>query len=187
MSKKDDDTTPLEKLIGAAIVLVIVFFVILAWTSYQGYEKGFLRITLSLVSWILVIIVANALAPQLAQFIISETRIDEMIMQSINEKVTITNTLFEHSYPYTSTKKIQDAKVILDLMPIGQPMRCAQLSYYTRFKFSCQKVTAMLKMLINAGFVKREEMPTGRNMTAYREKDEVIKVPTFEVYFIRLK
>lgn len=27
MSKKDDDTTPLEKLIGAAIVLVIVFFV----------------------------------------------------------------------------------------------------------------------------------------------------------------
>lgn len=68
--------------------LVIVFLAILAGNIYQGYNKGFLRIALSLVSWIVVVIVANALAPQLAQIIISETTIDETIIKTLHQTVT---------------------------------------------------------------------------------------------------
>lgn len=70
--------------------LVIVFLAILAGNIYQGYKKGFLRVALSLVSWVLVVIGANAFAPQLTEIIISETSIDETIVQVINHAVTET-------------------------------------------------------------------------------------------------
>uniref|UniRef100_UPI004056F225 CvpA family protein n=1 Tax=Agathobacter sp. TaxID=2021311 RepID=UPI004056F225 len=68
--------------------LVIVFFAVLAGNIYQGYKKGFLRVALSLVSWIAVVIAANAFAPQLTEMVVAQTSIDETIIQAINEKVT---------------------------------------------------------------------------------------------------
>lgn len=81
--------------------LVIVFFAILAGNVYQGYKKGFLRVTLSLVSWILVVVAANAFAPQLTEMLISETSIDEMIVQVINETLTeaVENVNIEEQLP----------------------------------------------------------------------------------------
>ena len=70
--------------------LVIVFLAILAGNIYQGYKKGFLRVALSLVSWIVVVIAANALAPQLTEIMIAKTSIDETIVQVINNAVTET-------------------------------------------------------------------------------------------------
>ena len=85
--------------------LVLLFLVILAGNIYQGYKKGFLRVTLSLVSWILVIIVANAFAPQLTEFIISETSIDETIIQSIHETVTKTIENIEIEQPISNIEQ----------------------------------------------------------------------------------
>lgn len=70
--------------------LVLIVFIVFFINIYQGYRKGFLRTVLSLVSWIFIIVVANMFAPQLTEMLISETSIDETIIQFINEKLTET-------------------------------------------------------------------------------------------------
>lgn len=85
--------------------LVMIFLAILAGNIYQGYKKGFLRVALSLVSWVLVIIVANAFAPQLTEFIISETSIDETIIQSIQEIVIETIENIELEQPISNIEQ----------------------------------------------------------------------------------
>ena len=67
--------------------LVVIIFIIFFINLYQGYKKGFLRTALSLVSWIFIIVIANMFAPQLAQMLISQTSIDETIIQFINERL----------------------------------------------------------------------------------------------------
>lgn len=70
--------------------LVLIVFIVFFINIYQGYRKGFLRTVLSLVSWIFIIVVANMFAPQLTEMLISETSIDETIIQFINKKLTET-------------------------------------------------------------------------------------------------
>lgn len=85
--------------------LVIVFFAILAGSIYQGYKKGFLRMALSLVSWIFVFVVANAFAPKVTELLISQTTMDETIIQTIQQTIqqavtkTVENINIEQQLP----------------------------------------------------------------------------------------
>lgn len=93
--------------------LVIAFFAILAGNIYQGYKKGFLRIALSLVSWIVVVVAANAFAPQMTELLISQTTIDETIMQTIQQAVTETveNINIEQQLPPELNKLLLDRNI----------------------------------------------------------------------------
>lgn len=119
-----------------------------------------------------------------------------------NEEVAIANQVLEFAYPYQFIRKIQEAKEILNLMPIGQPMKCMDIAILTEVGnyagITCQKTASLLKTLVAAGLVERKEENAGvievegwhtfedeTSSKPYRKycKKEVSKTIT---YFIRI-
>ncbi len=60
---------------------------------------------------------------------------------------------------------VKEAEEILNLMPIGQPVRAMEIALKTDSwacgGLTCQKTSSLLKILIRSGLVKREEIDNG--------------------------
>lgn len=67
--------------------LVIVILLILAWSLFDGYKKGFMRGVFALVSWIIILVLCNVATPMVADFLIEETSIEESISETITVKL----------------------------------------------------------------------------------------------------
>lgn len=108
-----------------------------------------------------------------------------------NEEVAITNQILEFDYPYQMIRQIRGAKTILDLMPIGQPMKCMEVAILTESiegifgDLTCQKVSALLKTLVKAGLVKRIEETVG-TLEVENFLGEKKTVPHIIAHFVRI-
>ena len=67
--------------------LVIVVLVLLAWSLFDGYKKGFMKTVFLLVSWIIVLVICNVATPMVTDFLIEETAVDETITEAISVKL----------------------------------------------------------------------------------------------------
>lgn len=67
--------------------LVIAVLLILAWSLFDGYKKGFMRGVFALLSWVIVLVVCNVATPMVTDLLIEETSIDESITESISVKL----------------------------------------------------------------------------------------------------
>lgn len=119
-----------------------------------------------------------------------------------NEEVAIANQVLEFAYPHQFIRKIQEAKEILNLMPIGQPMKCMDVAILTEVDnyagITCQKTASLLKTLVGAGLVERKEEVDGmievegwhtfEDETSPKPYKKYCKkeVPKTTVYFIRI-
>lgn len=68
---------------GLLIVILLLFVGNIIW----GYKKGFMRVALSLVSWVIVLIACNVLTPVIADVIIDKTPLAEVVQGAVNEKL----------------------------------------------------------------------------------------------------
>ncbi len=67
--------------------LLIAVVVLLAWSLFDGYKKGFMRGVFSLVSWIIILVICNVATPMVTDFLIEETSIEESISENISAKL----------------------------------------------------------------------------------------------------
>lgn len=69
--------------------LLIVVLLVLAWSLFDGYKKGFMRGVFALLSWIIVLVLCNVATPIVTDFLIEETSIEESISETITEKLNV--------------------------------------------------------------------------------------------------
>lgn len=67
--------------------LLIAVVVLLAWSLFDGYKKGFMRGVFSLVSWIIILVICNVATPMVTNFLIEETSIEESVSENISAKL----------------------------------------------------------------------------------------------------
>ncbi len=70
--------------------LLLVVILIMAWSIFRGYTKGFLRIIYSLVAWIVVVFLAAAATPYVSQMISDKTSIGEKVYDTTYNKISTT-------------------------------------------------------------------------------------------------
>ena len=68
-------------------VLDIIILVILVFSVFWGYKKGFLKTAFSLVSWVIVLVICNVATPMVTQMLIEKTDIEVMIQASLDAKI----------------------------------------------------------------------------------------------------
>ncbi len=67
--------------------LLIVILALIIGNVAWGYKKGFMRVALSLVSWIIVLIACYVVTPGIADAIIEHTSLAEVVQEAVNERL----------------------------------------------------------------------------------------------------
>lgn len=67
-------------------LLIVILAVIIANVAW-GYHKGFMRVALSLVSWVIVLAACYLATPLVAEGIVKNTPIPEVVHDVVNEKI----------------------------------------------------------------------------------------------------
>lgn len=67
--------------------LLILVAILLIGSVLWGYKQGFMRVALSIVSWVIVLIACYVVTPMVADAIIEKTELAAIIQTTINEKV----------------------------------------------------------------------------------------------------
>ena len=94
--------------------------------------------------------------------------------------------------------------VILDVMPVGEPMKASQITEDASFlmwvyqgkapelyrpsyhAYTVQRITALLKKLMSAGYIRRDERATGRFIEVMTSAKTSKMVECKEVTFVRV-
>ncbi|MBQ8624820.1 MAG: CvpA family protein [Agathobacter sp.] len=67
--------------------LLIVILAVVIGNVVWGYKMGFLKVALSLVSWVIVLIACHVVTPVVADAIIDNTPLAEVIQETVSEKL----------------------------------------------------------------------------------------------------
>lgn len=67
--------------------LVLVILAVMAVSVFVGYKTGFMKVVLSLVSWVIVLIACYVATPVVADIIIEVTPLEEVLESTINEEL----------------------------------------------------------------------------------------------------
>ncbi len=67
--------------------LLIVILAILAGNIVWGYKKGFMKVALSLVSWIIVLVMCYVATPIVAEGIVKNTPLPEIIQETVTDNL----------------------------------------------------------------------------------------------------
>ena len=68
--------------------LLIVVLALLAGNIIWGYKQGFMRVVLSIVSWVLVLVVCYVATPVVTEVILDKTELETMVQATVNNKVS---------------------------------------------------------------------------------------------------
>ena len=66
------------------LILVLAFIV---GNVIWGYKKGFMKVALSLVSWIIVLVACNVATPVVAEGVLTYTPLQSIVHETVNEKL----------------------------------------------------------------------------------------------------
>lgn len=96
----------------------IIILGIIALSTFIGYKKGLIKVAFGLVSFLLAIVISVVLYRPISNFIINHTPIDDTIEQTIEERLSSTNTTDEETNSivanYYSNIKNASTNVIAD-------------------------------------------------------------------------
>jgi len=67
--------------------LLILVVALLLGNVLWGYKQGFMRVVLSIVSWVLVLVVCYVVTPMVAETILDKTELQTIVQTTINDKV----------------------------------------------------------------------------------------------------
>lgn len=67
--------------------LLLVVLVVLIGNVLWGYKRGFMRVVLSLVSWVIVILAVNIVTPVVAGVIVEVTPVESIVHDAVNDKL----------------------------------------------------------------------------------------------------
>ncbi len=67
--------------------LLIVVLALLAGNVLWGYKQGFMRVVLSIVSWVLVLVVCYVATPIVTESILEKTELETIVQVAVNDKV----------------------------------------------------------------------------------------------------
>ena len=67
--------------------LLIVILALLVGNVLWGYKQGFMRVVLSIVSWVLVLVVCYAATPVVTEVILDKTELESIVQVTVNNKV----------------------------------------------------------------------------------------------------
>ena len=75
----------------------IIILCVIALSTFIGYKKGLIKVAFGLISFLLAIIISLLLYKPISNFIINNTSIDDNIKQTIEERLSSTNTTDEET------------------------------------------------------------------------------------------
>ena len=73
-------------------IIDVILLVLIALSTFIGYKKGLIKVAFHLISFILAILIAILLYKPISNFIINYTSIDDKIEQTIEERLSSSNT-----------------------------------------------------------------------------------------------
>ncbi|NLG05396.1 MAG: hypothetical protein GX567_16465 [Clostridia bacterium] len=80
-------------------ILFIIVCLILIGSAVHGYRKGFLRIAISLVSFVLTIMVVTVISPYISNYLINHTPVYDQLRQKVVEVFAEDNAKLDNSIP----------------------------------------------------------------------------------------